>query len=307
MQKYIDFVGKNDIFYDKDTRLIEQKIIEYIRFLKKEGKSASRINVCLVPVKSFYAINDIVLNVRKIGKFLPENRKVKQDKAYENSDILRMLEIADERMRAVICILTSTGIRLGALPELRLRHLEDNKLTIYEGTGEQYITFCSPECKKAINLYLDMRSRYGEKLKDNSYLIREQYDLRNPGKPKQFNRAAIQWKIYDLCKRAGIDKKNISVVHGFRKFFTTQCIKSKVNPEIREMLLGHKIGLAGSYYRPTEQDMLEEYEKAEDNLTIDPSNRLQKQLEIAKVEKSRIERIEQKMDLMEKMFQNKAN
>jgi hypothetical protein len=53
--------------------------------------------------------------------------------------------------------------------------------------------------------------------------------------------------------------------------------------------------------------MLEEYEKAEDNLTIDPSNRLQKQLEIAKVEKSRIERIEQKMDLMEKMFQNKAN
>jgi hypothetical protein len=27
-------------------------------------------------------------------------------------------------------------------------------------------------------------------------------------------------------------------------------VNSKVNPEIREMLLGHKIGLAAAYYRP---------------------------------------------------------
>lgn len=42
--------------------------------------------------------------------------------------------------------------------------------------------------KKALDFYLDLRSRYGEKLKDESPLIREQFDLRNPGKPKIFNK-----------------------------------------------------------------------------------------------------------------------
>jgi hypothetical protein len=48
-------------------------------------------------------------------------------------------------------------------------------------------------------------------------------------------------------------RKEIARAHGFRKFFTKQLINSKVNPEIREMLLGHSIGLAGAYYKPTEE------------------------------------------------------
>jgi integrase len=48
------------------------------------------------------------------------------------------------------------------------------------------------------------------------------------------------------------------IAHGFRKFFTTQLINSKVNPEIKEMLLGHKIGLGSCYYKPTVEEMYEE-------------------------------------------------
>lgn len=74
------------------------------------------------------------------------------------------------------------------------------------------------------------------------------------------------------------DRKEIARAHGFRKFFTTQVINSKVNPEIREMLLGHKIGLASCYYRPTQEDMLNEYSKAVDLLTIYGDNRLKKKI-----------------------------
>ena len=52
------------------------------------------------------------------------------------------------------------------------------------------------------------------------------------------------------------------MLHGFRKFTTKQLVDSNVKAEIREMLLGHKIGLTGVYYRPTEKDMLNEYMKA---------------------------------------------
>lgn len=48
-------------------------------------------------------------------------------------------------------------------------------------------------------------------------------------------------------------------MHGFRKFYTKQLVDSKLNPEIREMLIGYKIGLASAYYKPAEQEMLNEY------------------------------------------------
>jgi hypothetical protein len=49
--------------------------------------------------------------------------------------------------------------------------------------------------------------------------------------------------------------------------------------------------------------MLEEYLKAEDNLTIDPANKLRRKIETLTIEKSRLDRIEEKMLKMEQMYQ----
>lgn len=62
------------------------------------------------------------------------------------------------------------------------------------------------------------------------------------------------------------------------------------------MLLGHKIGLASCYYRPSVEEMLAEYEKAIDNLTIDPSNRLQRKVETLTIEKSRLDILEENLN-----------
>ena len=57
------------------------------------------------------------------------------------------------------------------------------------------------------------------------------------------------------------------------------------------MLLGHKIGLSSAYYRPTEEEMLEEYMKAADNLTINEENRLRRKVEKLEVEKTSYDRL----------------
>ena len=44
------------------------------------------------------------------------------------------------------------------------------------------------------------------------------------------------------------------------------------------MLLGHKIGLASVYYKPSEDDFLIEYQRAVNNLTIDEVNKLKMQV-----------------------------
>ena len=274
--------------------------------MKKEGKQSTAIENYVKPVILYYKMNDVILNTRKVNRFLPEKRSIKKDRAYYDSEISKMLEIADERMRVVILLLSSSGIRIGAIQSIRLRNLKDNRLTVYENDKEEYITFITPECKKAIDDYLDMRLRYGEKLVEDSFLIREQFDIRDKfqvKKARPIKRHAIRWMFDDIAKRCGVRSYEVPIAHGFRKFFTTQLINSEVNPEIREMLLCHKIGLTGCYYRPTEDKMYSEYEKAMDNLTINEENRLRKKIETLTIEKSRLDRIEEKMLKMEQMYQ----
>jgi len=165
------------------------------------------------------------------------------------------------------------------------------KLTIYENYNQEYITLCTPECSKAIDNYLDMRSAFGENINSDSFLIREQFDIREQfaiRRPRQITHRSLEWMLINLAERSGIRKrehqteskkyssirKDVAIAHGFRKFFTTQLINSKVSPEIRQMLLGHKIQLMSSYYKPTEQEIFVEYEKAVNNLTINEENRL---------------------------------
>ena len=47
-----------------------------------------------------------------------------------------------------------------------------------------------------------------------------------------------------------------------------------MKPAIKEMLMGHSIGLDDHYFKPSKNDVLQEYLKAIDALTINQENRL---------------------------------
>ena len=70
-------------------------------------------------------------------------------------------------------------------------------------------------------------------------------------------------------------------------------IRAKVNPEAREMLLGHSIGLSNSYYRPDANEILTEYLKAVDLLTVNEQNRLHRMVEILEVKADKIAELQQ--------------
>ena len=58
----------------------------------------------------------------------------------------------------------------------------------------------------------------------------------------------------------------------------TRCEIGGMKPINIEKLMGHSIGISDSYYRATERELLEDYLKVEDLLSIDNENKLQKQL-----------------------------
>ena len=64
---------------------------------------------------------------------------------------------------------------------------------------------------------------------------------------------------------------------------------------------GHSLkGNDSNYVRVSDKRLQEEYEKAIDNLTIDPSNRQKREIQILKIEKSRIDNLEAKIQKLER-------
>ena len=68
--------------------------------------------------------------------------------AYSQEQINKLLSVCNLRSRAIVLIYCSTGIRLSALPPIKLRHIQKlgdiYKFTVYEN-DEQYYTRCTPE------------------------------------------------------------------------------------------------------------------------------------------------------------------
>jgi hypothetical protein len=175
-----------------NPRLIEAQIIDYIMTLRKDGVAFTTIQFFIAPILTFYSLNDVVLNRRKITRYFGEYKRVVKDRAYTTEEIHRALQTADERMRMIILLLCSTGCRIGSLPSITLGNLtkldyDMYKIIIYEGTNNEYYTFCTPEAGQAVDDYLAYRQRCGEKLsfEESSRkweptdipLIRQQFDV----------------------------------------------------------------------------------------------------------------------------------
>jgi integrase len=150
IKKLMQFLGINRIedllqYPASQVKLVEaQIIIPYLVSLKKEGASFGTTNCYLAAIKTFYEINDYNLNRRKLARYLPDKKKPLDDRGYTTEEIAKMLQGADERLRALILLLACTGMRIGALadmkkPLMQLRHLEKIQLFIFPSCNRMVI------------------------------------------------------------------------------------------------------------------------------------------------------------------------
>ena len=78
-------------------------------------------------------MNDTQLNWDKIHSFEGENEKQAEDRPYTHSEIESLIQRTSPRNRAIILLMASSGLRVGAVPLLRIRDLEPiDKYSIYK-------------------------------------------------------------------------------------------------------------------------------------------------------------------------------
>ena len=272
---------------------LQEKLIDYV-IERRKRLSYNSVNTRLAGLMKFCSMADIEINWKKVYSFLGEYSKTVKDRVYTREELRLVLQNADVRARVLVLLLSSTGIRIGAVPDLNIRHLQrwDShgiyQFTVYERSREEYTTFCTPECAREIDAYLEYRKRFGENITPDSPLIRDNFDADDPRgaiSPKRVTHEALRSNFSRHLVKAGLRskadtraRKEVMILHSMRKYCNTQFIKAGLNSIIKEMLIGHSVKLDDAYFRPTDEDLLKEYAKAIPLLTLSDETRLSHQV-----------------------------
>jgi integrase len=305
LHSFMDYLGiardQYDKLLDKDPKIIEMHICDYISFLRGKNLSYAVISLYVAALNKFYSMNDIQLNWKKIKSFIGERERVAEDRPYNHSEIQTLIHSASQRNRAIILLMSSAGLRAGAIPILRIRDLQFiDKYRIYKinvyakSRKSSYFSFCTPECRKEIDLYLDYRRRWGERLRDDSPLFRADFNTQKITNVKSITVQTIEDFMESLLMKTGLRKvriegkyrrSDVMMNHGFRKFFETNAFKAGMDHMYLRRLMGQKSGLEDSYLKLSEEELLEGDSKhlgfinIIDQLTINEENRLRKKVE----------------------------
>jgi len=156
--------------YQDSPKFIQNQIIDYLINLKNPPSSlryATRSQY-LAAIMTYYDLNEVILNKKKIYRYFGEEEKPIENRGYTREEIAKMLEVCDERVKALILILASTGVRIRAIVDLKLEDLTSipnhdiYRVKVYSDSKQSYFGLITPETSKAINTYLSYRERYGE-------------------------------------------------------------------------------------------------------------------------------------------------
>ena len=301
-----------DLFITKAVEDTNWTTNYFIQFFKNQIEN--RVNTNLISsatlknyfkaAKLFCVMNDVTLNWLKITKGLPRVKYYSDDRAPTIEEVRRLLEYPDRRIKPIVYTMISSGIRIGAWDWLKWRdiipitlngNLIASKIIVYSGDPEQYYSFLTLEAYNSLSEWMKYRASYGEKVTGESWIMRDIWQTSERSYGASFGVAKDPQKlsstgVKSLIERAihaqglweplqnGKKRREWQGAHGFRKFFKTQTeqIMKTINVEF---CMGHKSDtLQKSYYKPVEKDLLEDYIKASDLLTINEENRLRKRV-----------------------------
>jgi hypothetical protein len=206
-------------------------------------------------------------------------------------------------MKAIGCTMASSGIRLGAWDFLLWEHITPivrdgslvaAKIVVYAGDQEQYLSFLTPEAFSELQKWMEFRKYSGEEITEKSWVMRDIWNTRVCSRrrgavglannPVRLKPSGIKRLMEDALWLQGIRKRlqprkrrhEFQADHGYRKWFKTQCELAGMKSINIEILMGHSIDISDSYYRIPESELLDDYLKAVDLLTINENNILRR-------------------------------
>jgi integrase len=121
-----------------------------------------------------------------ILRSLPKVKQQAIDRIPTVQEIKKLIEYPDRRIKLIVLLSMSTGIRVGAWDYMKWKHItpirgNENdgtaiilaaKLVVYPNEPEEYFTFMTPEAYNSVKEWMDFRASFGEEITDKSWILR---------------------------------------------------------------------------------------------------------------------------------------
>ena len=166
-------------------------------------------------------------------------------------------------------------------------------MVVYDGEDDAYITFITQSAYRELAQWMKYREEAGEKITGDSWVMRDLWDTQVKisrglvSVPKQLTAIGVKRLMERAIwaqglrneLQAGKKRHPFATNHSLRKYFKTRCELAGMKPINIENLMGHGTGSSDPYYRPTENNLLQDYLKCMDALTVNDEKTLQTKVE----------------------------
>jgi hypothetical protein len=313
LAKFLDFIGlevgttledRARVFAQKGKENSNWVLNNLLKFVQYQNNRVDRKEITgatvrnyVKSIKLFCEMADMPISWKKITRGLPKGKKYADDRIPTLEEIKKVVEYPDRRIKAIVYTMASSGIRIGTWDYLQwgnIRPLEKDgkiiaaKMIVYAGEDDEYFTFISPEAWKSLTGWISYRETSGELINKDSWVMRDLWDTRVAQgrglvtKPKKLASLGVKRLMERAIWAQGLRKKlepgkkrhPYQANHSLRKWFKTRCEIAGMKPINIEKLMNHSIGISNSYYRATENEILEDYLKAVDQLTINGDSKI---------------------------------
>lgn len=220
---------------------VAQNVMEYLnhhkeRVLRNEIAPGTLKNMYR-PIKTFcdtYPEVSDSIPWKRILKAMPKVKLYSNDRAPTIEEIRKLVEFPDRRIKPIVYVMCSSGIRVGAWDYLKWRHVTPQynrktgeliaaKLLVYAGTGDEYQTFMTPEAYFALKEWMDFRASYGEQITGDSWLMRNIW--KTVGVKRSNN------KLHNPDNNSKDSRKRKNSCTGDNEYFGYRCDGDATNPE----------------------------------------------------------------------------
>jgi integrase len=252
-------------------------------------------------VMSYLSYNDIIVPKAQRTQIVPKKGDVFRDKALSALEVKRVYEFLPPIGKACLLLLFTTGMRIGELIQVKETDMEGKVIHLsgtYTKNGRGRDVVMTQECLAYLtDIWLPQKPEY---LKAAQYrnigLINQAKTPEKKAGIKSLDDdriiPATKSTMYEILmrgfKNAGFgDKKGEKYLyhpHGLRKSFRS--IVGSQNPDLAETLMGHEGYLNQSYLR---LDVVKEYEKVEDLLSLTSNAGMNSRLKVLEQEKEALE------------------
>ncbi len=270
---------------------LHNKMLDYVSFMEKSGKSGSYIKSALKAVKSWLAHNGKEVKRKIKIRGSEDTPSLKDERVPTNGELKRIFLSGDKKARVACALVAHSGLRIETLGNytgndgLRIRDLPEIKVQRelvdfgkkpallvvrkeLSKAGHQYLTFLSEEACEYVKDYVEERIREGEEVAPESPLIT----------PKMTTKPFIRGvNVGDTIRRAIRTAGFSWRPYVLRSYFDTQLMlaesKGLVLRDYRQFWMGHKGDIENRYttnkQKLTEnvvEDMREAYRRSQEYL-----------------------------------------